>query len=106
MKLPKTRKKYCPTCKKHTEHKIIEGKKKTRGSAHPLSWGSKVRIRGRGHLGVGNHGKYSKPAITKWRMAGRKTSKKTDLRFQCGVCKKMHASAGGGFRARKVEFKQ
>jgi len=106
MKLPKTRKKYCPTCKKHTEHKIIEGKKKTRGSAHPLSWGSKVRIKGRGHLGVGNHGKYSKPAITKWRMAGRKTSKKTDLRFQCGVCKKMHAAAGGGFRARKVEFKQ
>lgn len=56
-------------------------------------------------MGVGNHGKYSKPAITKWRMAGRKTSKKTDLRFECQTCKKMHAMSNGGFRARKVEFK-
>ncbi|HLC32461.1 MAG TPA: 50S ribosomal protein L44e [Candidatus Nanoarchaeia archaeon] len=106
MKLPKTRKTYCPTCKTHTEHKIIEGKKKTRGSAHPLSFGSKKRIKHRGKLGIGNHGKYSKPAITKWRMAGRKTSKKVDLRFECSKCKKMHMIAGGGFRARKIEFKQ
>lgn len=105
MKLPKTRKKYCPTCKKHNEHKIVEGKKKTRGSAHPLSRGSKKRIKSRGNMGIGNMGKYSKPAITKWRMAGRKTSKKVDLRFQCTACKKMHVLAGGGFRARKVEFK-
>ena len=105
MKFPKTRNTYCPTCKKHTEHKIIEGKKKTRGSAHPLSFGSKKRIRMRGHLGTGNHGKYSKPAISKWRMAGRKTSKKVDLRFECMVCKKMHCMSSGGFRTRKVEFK-
>jgi large subunit ribosomal protein L44e len=105
MKLPKTRNTYCPSCKKHTEHKIIEGKKRTRGSAHPLSWGSKKRIKSRGHLGVGNHGKYSKPAISKWRMAGRKTSKKVDLRFECSVCKKMHGMSKGGFRTRKVEFK-
>ncbi len=71
-----------------------------------MSHGSKKRIGIRGHLGVGNHGKYSKPAITKWRMAGRKTSKKTDLRFQCPVCKKMHGVSKGGFRARKIEFKQ
>ncbi len=104
MKLPKTRKKYCPTCKKHTEHKIIEGKKKGRNATHPMSYGSKKRLKHRGKLGVGNHGKYSKPPINKWRMAGRKTSKKTDLRFECGVCKKMHGQRGGGTRARKVEF--
>jgi len=104
MKLPKTRNTHCPTCNKHTEHKIIEGKKKTRGTAHPLSRGSKKRIKSRGHMGIGNHGKYSKPAITKWRMAGRKTSKKVDLRFLCKDCKKMHSISGGGFRARRIEF--
>ena len=104
MKLPKTRNTYCPKCKKHEEHKIIEGKKKTRGTAHPLSIGSKKRIKQRGRMGTGNNGKYSKPAITKWRMAGRKTSKKVDLRFQCNSCKKMHGIASGGFRAKKIEF--
>ncbi len=105
MKLPKLKNKYCPTCKKHQDHKTIEGKKKTRGSAHPLSRGSKKRIKSRGSMGIGNQGKYSKPAITKWRMTGRKTSKKVDLRFQCAVCKKMHGMSAGGFRAKKVEFK-
>jgi len=104
MKLPKTRKTYCPTCKKHTEHKIIEGKKKNRGSSHPLSAGNKKRIAHRGRMGVGNHGKYSKPALSKCRMFGRKTSKKTDLRYECQICKKMHQSSNGGFRARKIEF--
>lgn len=104
MKLPKQRKKYCPYCKKHEQHKIIEGKKKTRGTAHPLSHGSKKRIKGRGRIGTGNNGKYSKPAISKWRMTGVKNSKKIDLRFQCGTCKKQHVLGNGGFRARKVEF--
>jgi len=106
MKLPKTRNTYCPSCKKHTEHKIIEGKKKGRGATHPMSFGSQKRIKHRGHMGTGNKGKYSRPPITKWRMTGRKTSKKVDLRFECTVCKKMHHPAKGGFRARKVEFKQ
>jgi len=105
MKLPKMRKKYCPTCKKHEEHKTTEGKKKTRGSAHPLSFGSKKRIKIRGNMGTGNHGKYSRPPIAKRRMYGRKTSKKLDLRFQCQVCKKQHVISGGSFRAKKVEFK-
>lgn len=105
MKLPKTRKTYCPKCKKHTEHKVIEGKKKGRNATHPMSFGSQKRIRHRGHLGIGNHGKYSRPPITKWRMTGRKTSKKVDLRFECPVCKKMHGMSAGGFRTRKVEFK-
>src|SRR3990172_6215131 len=63
MKLPKTRKTYCPKCKKHTEHKVIEGKKKGRNATHPMSFGSQKRIRHRGHLGIGNHGKYSRPPI-------------------------------------------
>ena len=105
MKLPKIRRTYCPTCKKHTEHKVIEGKKKTRGTAHPMSRGSQMRLRHRGRMSIGNQGKYSRPPISKWRMTGRKQSKKVDIRFECQICKKMHGISGGGFRARKVEIK-
>lgn len=105
MKLPKTRKKYCPKCKKHHEHKVLESKNKGRGKTHPLSQGSKKRIKQRGSLGTGNDGKYSKPPINKWKMAGKKTSKKVDLRFECQSCKKRHGMSSGGFRLKKVEFK-
>ena len=104
MKLPKLKNRYCPFCKKHTEHKVIEGKKRTRGTAHPLSHGSKKRIKARGRFSTGNKGKYSKPAISKWRMTGKKQSKKTDLRYECSVCKKKHQQKKG-FRAKKVELK-
>ena len=104
MKMPKLKKRYCPYCKKHTEHKVLESKKRTRGTAHPLSRGSKKRIKARGRMSTGNKGKYSKPAITKWRMAGRKQSKKTDLRFECSVCKKKHQQKKG-FRAKRIELK-
>lgn len=104
MKLPKITKRYCPYCRKHAEHKIIESKKRTRGTAHPLSRGSKKRFKARGRLSTGNKGKYSKPPIAKWRMTGKKQSKKCDLRYECQVCKKKHARAKG-FRAKKIEFK-
>jgi large subunit ribosomal protein L44e len=104
MKLPKTRRTYCPHCKKHTEHKILESKKKTAYTAHPMSYGGKWRAKRRGALGRGNRGKYSKPPITKWKLAGKKQSKKTDLRFECAVCKKMH-NQRKGFRTKRIEFK-
>ena len=101
MKLPKTRKKYCPYCKMHTEHKISQTKKK---SPRSLSYGSKVRAKRRGKArGMGNLGRYSKPAISKFKMAGKKTSKKTDFRYQCSVCKKTHTQKQG-IRAKRVEF--
>jgi len=104
MKIPKTRNKYCPKCRKHTEHKVTNVRGKTPFSAHPLAAGNKdLRARWRGRIGFGNAGKYSKPAISKWKMAGKKTSKKTDLRFECSACKKSQTQ-DAGFRARKVEF--
>jgi large subunit ribosomal protein L44e len=104
MKTPKSRNKYCPTCKKHTEHKITNVKGKTPFTSHPLAAGNKnLRAKWRGRLGFGNNGKYSKPALTKSKMFGKKTSKKTDFRFECGTCKKLHTQ-DIGFRARKVEF--
>ncbi len=105
MKMPKSRNKYCPKCKKHTEHKVTQNKGKTPFSIHPLSpHNAKLRGKWRGRGGFGNKGKWgSKPAISKWKMAGKKTSKKTDLRFECSVCKKSHTQ-DMGFRSRKVEF--
>ena len=100
--LPKTRNTYCPKCKKHTEHKVEQNRSKTLGSAHPNSWGARAQARHKATYG--NHGRYSRPPVGKWRLAGRKTSKKVDLRFECKVCKKTHI-AGSSWRARKVEFK-
>ena len=102
MKLPKLRKTYCPYCKKHTEHKVSQSKKKAPSS---LTYGSKVRARLRGKVrGYGNLGRYSKPAISKFKMTGKKQTKKTDLRFECKECKKTHVQSRGGIRAKRVEF--
>ncbi|MCP3683057.1 MAG: 50S ribosomal protein L44e [bacterium] len=101
MKLPKTIKRHCPYCKKHTEHKVAAAKKK---SASPLTYGSKIRARRRGAArGTGNRGRYSKPAISKFKMTGKKPTKKSDLRYQCTVCKKSHTQKKG-IRAKKLEF--
>ena len=102
MKVPKSVKRYCPYCKKHTEHKVTQAKKK---NPSPLKKGSKYRARKRGlGRGKGNLGRYgSKPAISKFKMTGKKTSKKADLRYQCTICKKSHTQRRGK-RAKKVEF--
>ena len=103
MKLTKNVKRFCKKCKKHTDHKILQSKKKAPRS---LSKGSKVRARRRGRArGTGNLGRYSKPAITKWKMTGKKSTKKVDLRYECGTCKKMSVQRKG-FRAKKIEFAQ
>lgn len=103
MKIPKTIKTYCPYCKKHTEHKVTINKKRTPSS---LTYGSKIRAKKRGKArGYGNLGRYSKPAVTQFKMTGKKQSKKIDLRFTCMVCKKSHTISGGSFRAKRVELK-
>ena len=102
MKIPKIRRTYCPFCKKHTEHKVSESKKKARNAAHPMSYGSIKRVRARGlRRGAGNQGRYSRP--TKPKMTGKKLSKKTDFRYTCKECKKTHAQKDG-FRAKRVEL--
>ncbi|MBU90281.1 50S ribosomal protein L44e [Candidatus Woesearchaeota archaeon] len=102
MKLPKTSKRFCPYCRKHTEHKVMMNKRKNPRS---MTYGSKLRARRRGLArGLGNMGRYSKPAITKFKMTGKKSSKKTDLRYECSICKKQHMQKKG-FRAKRLEFK-
>lgn len=101
MKKPKNVMRLCPYCKKHTEHKVSQNKKK---NASAFTYGSKVRARKRGQArGRGNLGRYSKPAVTKFKRTGAKGSKKTDFRYECKICKKSHAQAKG-IRAKKVEF--
>ena len=101
MKIPKLIKRYCPNCKTHTKMKVSQNKKK---AASSLSYGSKVRAKRRGKArGKGNLGRYSKPAVTKFRMTGKKLTKKSDLRFECSTCKKTWIF-GKGKRAKKVEF--
>lgn len=103
MKLPKLRKLYCIKCKKHTEAKVTESKRKGLNSTHTLTRGSKVRSKAKGLRGKGNMGKLSRKAMGSRKMSGKKQSKKVDLRFECSVCKKK-SIAGAGFRAKKVEF--
>lgn len=102
MKLNKTRMRFCIHCKKHTEHKVALNKKK---QASTLSYGSKIRSRRRGRArGMGNWGRYSKPAVTKFKMTGKKTSKKVDIRYECKECKKTSVHQNS-FRAKRIEFK-
>jgi len=102
MKIRKTINRYCPFCRKHTEHKVSLAKKKGRSTAHPMSKGSKVRVKARGlRRGYGNLGRYSKPPKPK--MGGKKLSKKTDFRFTCKACNRTHTQSHG-VRAKKIEL--
>jgi large subunit ribosomal protein L44e len=101
MKIPKTVKRLCTKCKKHTSQKVAQNKKRTASS---LSLGSKYRARKRGVArGIGGKGRYSKPAVTKFKRTGVKNTKKTDLRYTCSTCKKISVQASG-IRSKRVEF--
>ncbi len=104
MKIPRTLNRYCPHCKKATEHKV-EIYKAT-GKRGSLSRGSIQRARKRGlGRGVGNLGKWgSKPAISRWKRTGAKSSKKSTLQYRCKVCNKA-TQQKAGFRTKRLEFK-
>jgi ribosomal protein L44E len=105
MKIPKVIKRFCAHCKTHTEQKVKASKKAPPGSAHPLSHGSKVRQKRRGvNRGFGNQGRYSRKPVGARKRAGRKTSKKTDLRYECSKCKKT-SMQNKGIRTKKLEIK-
>jgi len=88
MKIPKSKKAYCPACKKHTESKIFQAK--TTGKRGSLKRGSinraKKRGLGRGFGNLGNYG--SKGAMTSWKRYGAKGSKKISLKVTCSGCNK------------------
>lgn len=103
MKFPKKTNRYCPYCRKHSEHKIVDVSSGHKRSA--LKRGTKERARLRGKArGYGNLGRYSKPAITKWKRKTKGT-KKTNLLYTCQTCKKSHQQKKG-VRTSKVQLEE
>jgi len=86
MKKPKQIRRYCPKCNAQTDQKVSEvssGHK--RGT---LRRGSKDRAKLRGrNRGYGSHGRWSKPAVSKFKMKT-KSTKKTNLKYTCMKCNK------------------
>jgi large subunit ribosomal protein L44e len=106
MKFPKTRRMHCPKCRKHTEHKLSQAKRKGLNATHHQTRDSRTRQarRDRGvDIGMGNHGKYSRPPIAKRKMTGKKLTKKTDMRFECTVCSHILTQTQG-IRLKKIEI--
>jgi large subunit ribosomal protein L44e len=91
MKLPQKTRRYCPKCKKHTEHKVSTAKQKSRSATHPMSRGSSKRAELRGlKSGTGNKGKWgSKPAVKSWKRKT-KVTKRIAIEYTCNECKKTH----------------
>ena len=101
MKKPKTTNRYCKFCKNSTKQKIATAKT---GTASSLKRGSKYRMRKRGlNRGYGNQGKTSRGALGSWKRYGVKSSKKTNLKYECGTCKKVTIQKTG-MRAKKMVF--
>lgn len=93
MKFPKKTNRYCPFCKKKTEQKIKEVKSGSKRGT--LKRGSKARARLRGqNRGIGSKGKYSKPAVTKFKRKT-KTTKKTNVVYVCNDCGKAKSQKKG-----------
>ena len=104
MKIPKTVKRLCVHCKKHTEHKVHNQSFRGLGKTHTNSKWSKTRVLQRGQRrGTGNLGRFSKGALSKWKRYGVKGTKKTDLRYTCTICKKISVQREG-MRTKKVEL--
>jgi len=93
MKMPKTTTRFCPYCNATTDQKIKQvstGHKKS-----SLTRGSKIRARLRGKArGVGNWGRYSKKAGSKFKRKT-KTTKKVVILYTCTKCNKSKPSSKG-----------
>ncbi len=103
MKLPKETERYCPTCRKHTKHKIDTAKQKSRSATRPLSRGSNSRLKARGlKSGKGNKGKLSRRPPKNQKMKS-KVTKRFTIVYKCFVCGKIHAQSKG-IRAGRIEI--
>tara|TARA_Y100000310_G_scaffold326369_1_gene391179 strand:+ start:554 stop:862 length:309 start_codon:yes stop_codon:yes gene_type:complete len=99
MKKPKATNRFCPSCRKKTEHKIKLVTTGTKRSS--LKRGSLSRMKKRGATpGTGNKGRGSKPPIKKWKRVTKNTKKHAFV-YTCSVCKKAHQSKSG-IRASKM----
>jgi len=99
MKIPKKTNRFCKYCNKKTEQKVkLVSSGAKRGA---LKRGSLARAKLRGsNRGIGNHGKYSKPPVSKFKRKT-KTNKKTNILYICIECGKGKYQ-NKGTRASKV----
>jgi len=96
MKIPKKTNRFCPRCKKYTEHKItiVKGGR-TRGAMKQGQRRFKDKMRG--------YGGYPRPRPEKGSKYGAKSTKKQDMRFRCGECNTAQ-TAKKSIRMKKVEM--
>jgi len=92
MIVPKEIKSYCPTCKKHTKHKVKITTSKAK-MGRTLAWGNRRQARKL----AGYHGK----------VAGKKKVKKQGIRnkmmLECSACHKKHERTISGRMKKKAE---
>lgn len=93
MIIPKTQRRYCPFCKKHTQHTVDEAKRKPRKKASKSQRRFLRKLKGYGSFPKENPKGREKP------------TRKLDLRYTCMECKKKH-TIGKGFRVKKFELKK
>jgi len=92
MKLPRTLKRHCPTCNKHTEHEVERVKKR---KASELAWGQR-----RFRRVTSGYGGFPRP-----KPEGReKPTKRVALKYKCKVCGKSHQSPC--IRAKRFEISE
>lgn len=92
MKIPKVQRRFCPRCRKHTEHevhRISSGKKRREMAVGQRRFNRKLK--GYGSFPKSNPKDRAKP------------TKKVDLRYECKTCKKQ-STIGLGYRAKKFEM--
>lgn len=92
MKVPKIQNRFCPFCKKHTEHelhKVSVSKKKRALASGQRRF--KRKLKGYGSFPKSNPKGRGKP------------TRKVDLRYKCKECGKQH-TVGKGFRIKKFEM--
>ena len=100
MKVPKETNRFCPKCNKKTPQKIkVVGTGFSRGSMRRAGGKIRAKLRGIG-VGIGNKGKWSKPAQAKHKRKS-KTTKKTNIMYTCKTCGKSKYQKKGQ-RAGKV----
>ena len=89
VKIPKTTKRFCPSCKTRTDHKIKLVSAGAKRGALKRGSLARAKLRGLGR-GIGNKGRWgSKPANAKFKRKT-KTTKKTNMMYTCQKCKKSH----------------
>jgi len=91
MRLPKIQMRYCPYCRKHTEHTVEESKRRPRRQDTKSQRRFLRKLKGYGSFPKENPKGREKP------------TRRLDLRYKCSVCGKKH-TVGTGFRIKKVEY--